>query len=67
MIAQTGHNAMKKKEATLRTRVQTTFAAQVDIAAQQIGLNMSEYMRLALIEKLARDKQAITQREQVAA
>ena len=44
-----------KKEATLRARVQRKFADKIDVEAQKIGLNSSEYVRLALIEKLARD------------
>ena len=44
-----------KKEATLRTRVQRSFAERVGNEAQKIGINASEYLRLALIEKVVRD------------
>ena len=44
-----------KKEAILRTRVQRSFAEKVGNEAQKIGINPSEYLRLALIEKVARD------------
>jgi len=44
-----------KKDTTLRARVQRNFADKIDVEAQKIGLNSSEYVRLALIEKLARD------------
>lgn len=44
-----------KKDAILRTRVQRNFAEKVEVEAQKIGINPSEYLRLALIEKVSRD------------
>jgi len=45
---------MMKKDAILRTRVQQDFANKVAQQASKIGLNASEFLRLALIEKVTK-------------
>jgi antitoxin component of RelBE/YafQ-DinJ toxin-antitoxin module len=45
-----------KKEAILRTRVQQDFANRVAHEAAKIGLNASEFLRLALIEKITKSE-----------
>jgi hypothetical protein len=49
-----------KKESILRTRVHKSFADKIITEAQKIGLNHSEYLRLALIEKVSRDSEKAT-------
>lgn len=45
-----------KKEVTLRARVSNTFADEIAMAARKQGMmHITAYIRLALLEKMARD------------
>lgn len=45
-----------KKEIILRVRVEKKIADEVNARARDYGLNASEYQRIAIAEKLAKDR-----------
>jgi post-segregation antitoxin (ccd killing protein) len=45
-----------KKEATLRVRVERKIADEIYNIARSYGLNASEYQRIAIMDKLAKDR-----------